>query len=314
MPRRSVDLAVLSDIHLGTYGCHAEECLQYLKSIKPKVLVLNGDIVDCWQFRKGYFPAEHLDVLRQIARFASKGVPVFYITGNHDDVFRRFSNLQLGRFSLLDQLELKVGEERVLFFHGDAFDVSIKHARWLAKLGGKSYDVLIRLNRSINRMLVRLGRPRISFSKRIKHSVKRAVQFVNDFEQAAADWGMARGVDVVVCGHIHQPQMRSISDRKRRNSIRYFNSGDWVENLTALEYHEGKWSIWRYEEDAQKPETEVGHEEDPLLSNPQEAEKERESILATLGQVASAQLLRERERHLDQLEEARKKQPTQTIA
>lgn len=318
MSRRSVDLAVLSDIHLGTYGCHAAECLEYLKSIQPKVLVLNGDIVDCWAFRKGYFPPEHLDVLRQIARFASKGVPVFYITGNHDDVFRRFSDLQLGGFHLLDQLELTVGQERVLFFHGDAFDVSIKHARWLAKLGGKSYEWLIRINRLMNRLLVRLGRPRVSFSKRVKHSVKRAVRFVHDFEQAAAELGMTRGVDVVVCGHIHQPQMRHInSSRKNRAPIRYLNSGDWVENLTALEYDQGQWSIWRYEEQAardQKPASKTGTPAWDDALDQEEPESTRETILASLGQVASAQLLRERELYRERLAEQRRQSGPQNLS
>jgi UDP-2,3-diacylglucosamine pyrophosphatase LpxH len=320
MSRRSIDLAVLSDIHLGTYGCHAAECLQYLKSIKPKALVLNGDIVDCWQFRKGYFPTEHLDVLRQVARFAAKGVPVYYITGNHDDVFRRFSDLQLGGFALLDQLELELDGKRVLFFHGDAFDVSIRHTRWLAKLGGKSYDVLIRLNRFINRCLLRLGRPRISFSKRIKHSVKRAVRFVHDFEQAAAEWGMARGVDVVVCGHIHQPQDKTIQDRKGRKEVRYLNSGDWVEHLTALEYHQGAWSIWRYEDAMAEAASKRSDRSEPGAFDPvwlaqteeeeteaEVGENERSRVLASLGQVASAQLLRERALHEDRLEALRRK-------
>ncbi len=293
MSRRPVDLVVISDVHLGTYGCHAEECLAYLRSVAPAALVLNGDIVDCWQFRKGYFPAAHLEVLRQVARFAARGVPVYYLTGNHDDVFRRFSDLRLGNVHLLDHLELVLGRERVLFFHGDAFDVSIRHARWLAKLGGKGYEFLILLNRWINRGLVRLGRPRISFSRRVKRSVKRAVRFIDDFEQAAVEWGLSRGVDTVVCGHIHQPRMTTLKGRKGA-SIRYLNSGDWVENLTALEYHRGHWRLWRHETDA--PLAASGEDAAPTAEPAAAVEPEpaAEPLLAMLGEVASAQLLRER--------------------
>ncbi len=305
--RRRIDLAVISDVHLGTYGCHAEELVRYLKSIDPKVLILNGDIVDCWQFRKGYFPASHLDVIRQFTRFAAKGVPVFYLTGNHDDIFRRFTDLELGQFHLRDQLELTVGGQKVLFFHGDLFDVSIRHARWLAKLGGKSYEWLIRLNRLINIVLVRLGRPRVSFSQRIKRSVKKAVRFVNDFEQGAAEWGIARGCQVVVCGHIHQPVMRDIRGAKGQADIRYLNSGDWVENLSALEYHTGAWHLWRYEEEMgledvaaaalTKEDRKKAKTADTPLSGSPENDPVRDEVFLHLDQLASIQLLVERERH-----------------
>ncbi len=314
MQRRKVDLVVISDVHLGTYGCHADELVRYLKSIDPQVLILNGDIVDCWQFRKGFFPASHLEVIRQFTRFAARGVPVFYLTGNHDDIFRRFTNLELGQFQLRDQLELKIGGQKVLFFHGDLFDVSIRHARWLARLGGKSYEWLIRLNRLVNVLLVRLGRQRISFSHRIKHSVKKAVKFVNDFEQGAAEWGIARGCSVVVCGHIHQPAIREMHGAKSASPILYLNSGDWVENLSALEYRDGDWHLWRYEEEMMVPEAEEDQQSKGGMVQPQEMagtihgevvkedalpaleRKPREEVFMHLDQVASLQLLLERER------------------
>jgi UDP-2,3-diacylglucosamine pyrophosphatase LpxH len=306
--RRPVDLAVISDVHLGTYGCHAEELIRYLKSIEPKVLVLNGDIMDCWQFRKGYFPASHLEVIRQFTRFAAKGTPVFYLTGNHDDLFRRFTDLALGNFHLRDQLVLTVGGEKVLFFHGDIFDASIHHARWLAKLGGRSYDWLIRLNRLINAILLRMGRPRVSFSHKIKKSVKKAVKFVSDFEQGATELGIAQGCSTVVCGHIHQPAMRQVQGSKRGESIRYLNSGDWVEHLSALEYHSGDWHLWFYEE--QMPEASksavngkgaLSQDVDDFLAGsgvePSKVQGlARETAFSHLDQLASLQLLLEREK------------------
>jgi UDP-2,3-diacylglucosamine pyrophosphatase LpxH len=306
--RRAVDVAVISDVHLGTYGCHADELVRYLKSIDPKVLVLNGDIMDCWQFRKGYFPASHLEVIRQFTRFAAKGTPVFYLTGNHDDLFRRFTDLALGNFHLRDQLVLTIGAEKVLFFHGDIFDASIRHARWLAKLGGRGYDWLIRLNRVINTVLLRMGRPRVSFSHKIKKSVKKAVKFVNDFEQGAAELGIAQGCSTVVCGHIHQPSMRQVEGTRKGGSIRYLNSGDWVEHLSALEYHSGGWHLWFYEE--QMPElSRVKETERPdempfgdehaarkVLQPVEGQELAREMAFSHLDQLASLQLLLEREK------------------
>ncbi len=306
--RRAVDVVVISDVHLGTYGCHADELIHYLKSIEPKVLVLNGDIIDCWQFRKGYFPASHLEVIRQFTRFAAKGTPVFYLTGNHDDLFRRFTDLALGNFHLRDQLVLTVGGEKVLFFHGDIFDASIRHARWLAKLGGRSYDWLIRLNRLINAVLLRLGRPRVSFSHKIKKSVKNAVKFVSDFEQGAAELGIAQGCSTVVCGHIHQPAMRQVPGSKKGGSIRYLNSGDWVEHLSALEYHSGDWHLWFYEQQMAEAsrskvtgQGELTQDRDDSILSPslepvESQEMAREMAFSHLDQLASLQLLLEREK------------------
>ncbi len=290
--RKRVDLVVLSDLHLGTYGCQAEELLAYLKSIDPGVLILNGDILDCWQFKKGFFPGSHLEVIRQLTRFAARGKAVFYLTGNHDDILRRFSDLHLGQIQLLDQLILQVGGKKVLFFHGDAFDVSIRHARWLAQLGGTTYEWLIRLNRLINALLFRMGRPRVSFSQRIKRSVKKAVRFVSDFEQASVEYGHQQGCQVVVCGHIHQPGMRMVPVANGEREVLYLNSGDWVENLTALEHHEGQWSLYKHEEQAQALK--------PKAKTPSKSpvNRVREEVFTQLDQVASLQLLLERERQL----------------
>lgn len=242
--KRKIDILVLSDLHLGTFGCRAQELNDYLRSVKPRIVILNGDIIDIWQFKKSYFPATHMKVLKRLLRMAAK-VPVYYITGNHDEALRRYSPTQLGNLRLVDQLHLDIDGERYWFFHGDVFDASMEHAKWLAKLGGYGYDLLIRINHLVNRFLVAIGRPRMSLSKRIKQQVKRAVAYINDFEETAADIAIHEGVSHVVCGHIHQPQMRTI--RNGRGAVRYLNSGDWIEHLSALEYAGGNWRLYTHE-------------------------------------------------------------------
>lgn len=245
MQVRKVEMVVISDVHLGTYGCHATELLQYLNSIEPGLLILNGDIVDIWQFRKKYWPKSHMLVIKKILEFLSSGVPVYYLTGNHDEMLRRFSGLKLGNFYLKDKLLIEVNGQQAWFFHGDVFDVTMQYSKWLAKLGAQGYDLLILLNRVVNWCSEKLGHGRISLSKRIKDSVKSAVKFINDFEQVASDLAIDNGYRYVVCGHIHQPNIRTYSNAK--GEVVYLNSGDWIENLTALEYQEGEWRLYRHE-------------------------------------------------------------------
>ena len=245
-PKRKVDLLVISDVHLGTYGCHAKELLRYLKSVEVEHLVLNGDIVDIWQFSKRYWPKSHMKVVKYIISLMTKGVRVTYITGNHDEMLRKFSGFELGSLTIVNKLILKLDDGHAWFFHGDVFDVTMKHSKWLAKLGGAGYDFLILLNRAVNRGLECAGRPRISLSKRIKNSVKSAVSFINNFEQLTVDLAAENGYKYVVCGHIHQPDIKEAQGQS--GNVTYLNSGDWVENLTALEYHDGKWSLYSHED------------------------------------------------------------------
>jgi UDP-2,3-diacylglucosamine pyrophosphatase LpxH len=244
MSKREVDLIVLSDVHLGTYGCHAKELLNYLKSVKPKTLILNGDIIDIWQFSKSYFPESHMKLIRRIMKFVTDGVPVYYLTGNHDEMLRKFSDLSIGSFQLTDKLVLQLGDKKAWFFHGDVFDVTMQHSKWLAKLGAIGYDTLILINSFVNWVLSLMKREKMSFSKKIKAHFKDAVKFINDFESTAADLAIDKGYGYVVCGHIHQPEIRQI--KTEEGEVLYLNSGDWVENLTALEYHKGHWSIYKY--------------------------------------------------------------------
>ncbi|TDE45022.1 UDP-2,3-diacylglucosamine diphosphatase [Flavobacterium rhamnosiphilum] len=264
MKKRKVELVVISDVHLGTFGSHAKELYNYLSSIKPKTLVLNGDIIDVWQFRKSYFPKAHLKVIQKIISFASKGTKVYYITGNHDEMLRKFSDMNMGNFALVDKLVLDLDDKKAWIFHGDVFDASVQHSKWIAKLGGLGYDYLILSNRFVNWCLSKLGREPYSFSKKIKASVKKAVKHISDFEKTATELAIENNYDYVICGHIHEPKM--IHKENKNGATLYLNSGDWVENLTALEYNKKRWKLYSYSETNYVEEENLFEMED-ILSN-----------------------------------------------
>jgi UDP-2,3-diacylglucosamine pyrophosphatase LpxH len=247
MQKKSLEIVVLSDLHLGTYGCHARELINYLRSIQPHILILNGDIIDCWQFSKHYFPPVHMQVIKEIFSLLSKGTQVIYITGNHDEVLRRYSPLDMGKFSLADKVMLEINGKKTWIFHGDVFDATTKgSAKMLAKLGGQGYDLLILINRFVNWWLTLAGREKMSFSKKVKNSVKKAVKWISDFEQTAAELAIDQQYDYVICGHIHQPCHKVMENAFGK--VTYLNSGDWIENLTALEFENNEWKIYQYNE------------------------------------------------------------------
>jgi UDP-2,3-diacylglucosamine pyrophosphatase LpxH len=246
MKKRNVEIVVLSDVHLGTYGSRAIELVNYLESINPKTLVLNGDIIDIWQFSKHYFPESHMRVVKAIMSLLTEGTIVYYVTGNHDEMLRKFKGLQLGNFHIVNKVVLTLPTGKAWIFHGDVFDTTMKHSKWLAKLGGKGYDLLILLNTFINWVSLKFGRGRVSLSKKVKDSVKGIIKYVNDFEGTAADIAMENNYTYVICGHIHQPKIREFSN-ERGNKVTYLNSGDWVENMTSLEYNAKKWRIFDYQ-------------------------------------------------------------------
>ena len=245
MQKREVDIVVISDIHLGTYGCHAQELCHYLQSIQPKTFIINGDFIDGWNFSKKYFPDAHFAVIQLVIQYITSGVDVIYITGNHDEFLRKYSGLSLSNFKILDKVVLHVDQKKHWIFHGDIFDRSTRgFSKYLAIWGGKGYDWLIRFNRVLNFVLEKTGHEKYSLSKKVKDSVRKAVRFIADFEQMAADQAIHQGYDVVICGHIHNPQMKTFVNAQ--GSVQYLNSGDWVENLSALEYHEGCWKLYQY--------------------------------------------------------------------
>lgn len=248
LKKRKLDILVLSDVHLGTYGCHAKELLHYLKSIKPKTVILNGDIIDIWQFSKRYWPKSHMKVVKHLMGWMGKGVKIYYITGNHDEMLRKFVGFKMGSLKIVNKVILELDNGKTAwFFHGDVFDVTMQHSKWLAKLGAVGYDTLILINSFANFISEKIFKKgKLSLSKKIKNSVKSAIKFINNFEKTAADIGISNQYDYVVCGHIHQPEMREIENE--HGKIMYLNSGDWIENLTALEYLDGEWKIYRFDE------------------------------------------------------------------
>ncbi|NML19456.1 UDP-2,3-diacylglucosamine diphosphatase [Pseudoflavitalea sp. G-6-1-2] len=247
MDKRSVDVVVISDVHLGTYGCRAKELVAYLKSITPNILILNGDIIDCWQFSKRYFPSSHMAVIKEVLNMMMQGTRVFYITGNHDEQMRRYTDFQLSNFTLTDKLVLEIDNKMTWIFHGDVFDNTTKGgAKIIAKLGSNGYAMLILFNRFVNKLLKAIGREKLSISKKVMEEVNKAVTKINDFETIAAELAIDKKYDYVICGHIHQPQKRVVKTEK--GEVVYLNSGDWVEHLTALEYQQGEWKIFEYDE------------------------------------------------------------------
>jgi UDP-2,3-diacylglucosamine pyrophosphatase LpxH len=264
--KRKVDILVLSDVHLGTYGCHAKELLSYLKTIKPKTVILNGDIIDIWQFSKRYWPKSHMKVVKHLMGWMSKGIKIYYVTGNHDEMLRKFVGFNIGSLKIVNKVILKLEDQKTAwFFHGDVFDVTMQHSKWLAKLGAMGYDTLILINRFVNFVSEKIfNRGKISLSKKIKNGVKSAVKFINHFEQTAADIAISNQYAYVVCGHIHQPEMREIENQHGKTT--YLNSGDWVENLTSLEYANGSWTLYRFDE----KDFDIQHsQEDEELNNEQ---------------------------------------------
>jgi UDP-2,3-diacylglucosamine pyrophosphatase LpxH len=263
MEKRPVDVVVLSDLHLGTYGSRAKEITNYLRSIAPQMLILNGDIIDIWQFSKHYFPAAHFGVIKEIIHMMSNGTRVIYITGNHDETLRRYSGIDLGNFQLTDKLVVEINNKMTWIFHGDVFDNTTKgSAKVLAKLGSTGYGLLILLNRFINSGLRLFGYERISLSKKIMEGVNKAVAKVNDLEAIAAELAIEKKYNYVICGHIHQPCKKIISTEK--GSVVYLNSGDWIEHLTSLEYQNNDWHIHVY--DSSQPAYEKTENNKPVVN------------------------------------------------
>ncbi len=223
----------ISDVHLGTRGCQAELLLDFIRQIECERLYLVGDILDGWKLRSGWWwPQAHNDVVQKILRMARKGVEVIYIPGNHDEVVRDFCGVHFGGVVVArDAIHETADGRRFLVTHGDEFDGVVQHARWLAFLGDWAYRTVLMLNTVLNGLRRRFGFGYWSFSAFLKVKVKNALQFIENYELALADEARRRGVDGVICGHIHKAEMRQIGD------ISYINDGDWVESCTALVEH-----------------------------------------------------------------------------
>lgn len=265
--KRNVELVVISDVHLGAIGCRAKELLKYLKSIDPEKIVLNGDIVDIWQFNKRFWPKTHMEIIRHFVELITSGTPVYYITGNHDETLRKFDGYQIGSLQIVNKLVLELGNKKAWFFHGDVFDVFMQYSKFLTKLGSIGYDFLIIINSMVNWISEKLGRGRVSLSKNVKNGVKSAVKYINDFEKVVVEIASKKNYDYVVCGHIHQPQLKKHKVGKK--NITYLNSGDWIENLSALEYNKGKWNIYSFNDD-KTAQNQIINENSPAYLKPGE--------------------------------------------
>lgn len=243
--KRLIEILVISDIHLGTYGCQSKALLNYLKSVDPKIIILNGDIIDIWQFNKRYFPKSHMKIIKYFLNLIQDGKTIYYLTGNHDEMLRKFNGFELKNFKILNKKVINLDGHQAWFFHGDVFDLTMQYSKWLTRLGAIGYDALILINSALNFILSKLGRPRYSLSKKVKNSVKGAVKFINKFEETVVGIAFERKYKFVVCGHIHQPAIKKHSIKNK--NIIYLNSGDWVENLTSLEYNNKKWTIYQHD-------------------------------------------------------------------
>jgi len=248
--KRNLDILVISDLHLGTYGSEADEVLAYLDSINADKIVINGDFVDIMLFNKRFWPSSHMKVIKYFLDLISQGKEIYYVTGNHDELMRKFLNFKIQNFKIVNQIVLDTAKGKVWIFHGDVFDFSIQ-TQWLTKLAGFLYDYMIIFNSWINKKIMRpLGRKRLNFSKTIKSNVKTAVQYFANFEMKAAEVAQKNGYKYVVCGHIHTPKIESFNINGEE--VIYMNSGDWLESLSSLEYADNKWSIYMHKRTEQE--------------------------------------------------------------
>lgn len=247
MMRTKVSTVILSDVHIGSEYAKVKELTSFLKNVDCDKLILNGDILDGWKLQRnpfGRWKREYTELVKVIMKMMENhGTQVIYVRGNHDSFLDRILPLTLSSVSFVnDYIHCSHGK-RYYVTHGDIFDNICTRMVWLAKLGDYGYTLLLWMNKIVNHYRQKNGKPYYSFSQSIKHKVKSAVSYISDFEKELATIAASRHFDGIICGHIHQP-----ADRWYGN-IRYLNSGDWVESLSALiEHTDGCWEIWRYEE------------------------------------------------------------------
>lgn len=244
--RRRFRTIWISDIHLGTKGCNARMLIDFLDSTDSEIMYLVGDIIDGWRLKKRpYWPASHNDVVWRILKRAKRGTRIVYIPGNHDEMMRQFSGMNFGGVEIARAaVHTTADRRRLMVLHGDEFDAIMLAHRWLAFVGDALYHVLLGANRWVNAVRGRLGLPYWSLSKVAKHKVKNAVEFISAYEEVVARAAAERGVDGVVCGHIHTAETRDLG------GVTYYNDGDWVESCTALvEHFDGSMEVLHWPEE-----------------------------------------------------------------
>lgn len=253
--RRYFKTVVISDVHIGAVHSKVDEASEFLESVRCSLLIMNGDIIDGWQlhkqnrkWKKAY--TRFFNVIMKMME--ADDTYVVYVRGNHDDFLDNLAPIRLANMSILKEYILESGEMKYYVTHGDVFDSVTSNMKWLSVLGDKGYNMLLWFNGVYNRYRVKHGKPYYSLSQSIKHKVKQAVSFISGFEKMLADLARSKGCDGVICGHIHYPEDRMI------DGVRYLNSGDWVESLSALvEDAQGNWSIMRYRDEFVAPELRV---------------------------------------------------------
>ncbi len=236
---------ILSDIHLGTKHCQADEVNHFLKHCTADRIILNGDIIDGWALkRQGSWEKEHTRFIRMILkRIEKKDTEVIYLRGNHDDIMDRFLPFTIGSLYLVDEFIHETVNGRYLVIHGDVFDSVTQNTKWIAVLGDVGYQFLMNVNRFYNRYRAWRGKEYFSLSKKIKAKVKQAVSYISDFEEQVEMLARDRGCDGIICGHIHTPANKYVGE------VHYLNSGDWVESSTAIvEHRDGRFEVLSYEE------------------------------------------------------------------
>ncbi len=241
--KREVEVVVISDVHLGTSISRAKELLEYLRSIQPKTLIINGDFIEIRHFKSKNFPTLHVEVIQELLKLTLRGTKVYYITGNHDEALRHFSKFTTNMISLRDSLDLCLRGKRYAIFHGDGFDYTLKNDLYKS-LNHWSYKRLIALTNLVNRVRQSFRIAPISWTEEGKKREDRNF-FSKMFEKAALTYAEKHGYDAIICGHTHKPQIERMDTGK--GVITYLNSGDWILNLTALEFNFDKWSIYQYD-------------------------------------------------------------------
>jgi len=245
-PKFSCRTVILSDIHLGTPDSKADEVVNFLKHIKCRKLILNGDIIDGWALKRGArWTSRHSRVIRKVLKMTERDhTEVIYLRGNHDEILERFLPIAVGRIRLTkEHIHTTATGKKFLVVHGDGFDSVSTNHRWLASLGAVGYDFLLQVNRFYNHYRAWRGKEYFSLSKRVKARVKSAVSFVDRYEELLQELARHRKCDGIICGHIHTPEDKQVGN------IHYLNSGDWVESLTAIiEHNDGRMELVNYEE------------------------------------------------------------------
>ena len=271
---------ILSDVHLGTKNCQVEKVNHFLEHTTSKQLILNGDIIDGWSLkRQGKWNNKHTRFLRIVLkRVEKKGTKVVYLRGNHDDMLERFLPLRFGSLSIVDEYIYETNQKRYLVVHGDVFDAITQNTKWIAVLGDIGYRIMMALNRVYNKYRSWRGKEYFSISKLIKAKVKRAVNYISDFEQEVELLAKRKNCTGIMCGHIHTPANKMIGE------VHYLNSGDWVESSTALvEHFDGRFEILEYDEFCErlKVKEEKMNPTKPLKVSKSEDEfKEKDSVTA----------------------------------